>query len=341
MNTSKKTLLLLIAFALLGAIATWYLLTQPDDQTTLAGADRQFAIANTDVIYKIFIADRQGSTTTLERRDGYWMYNGQYRARPNAIDNLLDAIRRVQVKYKPPTAAVKHMVSDLATQGLKVELYDKNNRLLKTYYVGGATADERGTYMIMDRAEQPYVTHIPSWEGNLRFRYSLKGDDWRDKTIFAYRPEDVQAVVIEYPKQRNNSFRLARAGQDFRVQPFYEVTPVINRPLRSGVIEAYIEGFRSLGAEAFENKNPRRDSVLQLIPFSIISVTDKNGVTTTARLYPIFPEPIPGATRLPDANVVERYFAALDNGDFMLIQHHVFKKILWGYEFFFQPAEAG
>ncbi|MCB9291126.1 MAG: hypothetical protein H6560_27725 [Lewinellaceae bacterium] len=49
------------------------------------------------------------------------------------------------------------MVESLATEGMKVELYDKDGGLLKAYYVGGSTSDERGTYMIMEGAEQPYV----------------------------------------------------------------------------------------------------------------------------------------------------------------------------------------
>lgn len=337
MNTSRNTLLLLITFGLLGAVTTWYLVTQSDDKTTLAGADRAFAVDNIDEIHKIFIADRQGESTTLERKDGYWIYNGKYKARPNAMENLLDAILRVQVKFKPPTAAVDNMVRDLAANGLKVELYNKNDQLLKSYYVGGSTPDERGTYMIMAEAEQPYVTYIPSWEGNLRFRYNLKGEDWRDKTIFNVNQDDIQSVSVEYPKQRNKSFRLEREGNGFQVKPFYEVTPVMNRPLNAAKIESYLEGFKNLAAEAFENKNPRRDSILKLVPFSIISVTDKAGNETVVKLYPIFPEANPEATQLPGADAVERYFADVNNGqDFMLIQHRVFSKILWGYDFFFE-----
>ncbi len=334
----KRTIILLLAFLSLGGITTWYLRTQQDDKTTLAGADRRFAVENADDIYKIFIADRKGVTTMLERQENEWRYNGKYKARPNAMDNLLDAITRVQVKYKPPQAAVKNMVIDLATNGLKVELYHKNGNLLKAYYVGGSTPDERGTYMIMDGAEQPYVAYIPGWEGNLRFRYNLVGEDWRDKTIFNFDQDDIQSVSVEYPKQKNKSFRLERIGSEFDVKPFYDVTPVINRPLNPGKVEAYLEGFKSLGAEAFENQNPRRDSILQLVPFSIISLTDKAGNEIVVKLYPIFPKVNPGATQLPGADAVERYFLDWNSEDFMLIQHRVFSKILWGYEFFFEKS---
>lgn len=326
----KRTTLFLIIFLLLGSATTWYILSKPDEKTSLAGADRRFKVENTEEIYKIFIADRDGAKTTLERKDGYWLYNGKYTARPNAMDNLLDAIRRVEIQYKPPTAAVKNMITSLATEGIKVEIYNKNNKLLKSYYVGGATADERGTYMIIDGAEQPYVASIPGWEGNLRFRYNLTGDDWRDKTVFAEKAENIESVSIEYPKNRNKSFRLERKGNNYTITPFYETTPKIQRPYKEGSAERYLEGFRSLGAEAFENENPKRDSIRQLVPFSIITLKNKEGNERIVKLFPLF----------GTSDQVERYLADVNTGDFMLVQHLVFGKILWGYEFFFEEKGA-
>ena len=147
-----KTAILLAVVVVLGGITWWYL-RQGDAKSTLLGADRQFAVKNTDEIYKIFIVDRQENKTTLERKDGYWLYNGRWRTRPTAIKNLLEAVRNVEMMYKPPRSAVTNMVKSLAAEGIKVELYDRNNKLIKAYYVGGATANETGTYMIMDGAE--------------------------------------------------------------------------------------------------------------------------------------------------------------------------------------------
>lgn len=322
----KRTTLFLIIFLLLGSATVWYLMSKPDDKTTLAGADRRFKVENTDDIYKIFIADRKGIETTLERKNGEWIYNNQYKARPNAVDNVLDAVRRMEIQYKPPLAAVPNMIKSLAAEGIKVELYNKTNQKLKSYYIGGATADERGTYAIMDGAEQPYVVSIPGWEGNIRFRFNLKGDDWRDKTIFAENAEDIQSVSVEYPKNKNKSFKLERVGNTFQITPFYDITPIIHRPYKEGSVERYLEGFSNLGAEAFESDNPNREKTLQLLPFSIITVKEKSGAEKTVRLYPIFTAP----------NNSERYFADVSNGDFMLVQHLVFAKILWGYDFFFE-----
>jgi len=323
----NRTILFLLLFVLLGSATAWYLLTNSDAKASQLGEDRRFKVENTDDIYKIFIADRRrGERTMLKRKDGFWSYNEKYTARPSAVQSVLDAIRRVEMQYQPPKAAVQNMVKSLAADGIKVEIYNKNNQLLKSYYIGGSTSDERGTYMILDGAEQPYVAHIPGWEGNLRFRFNLKGDDWRDKTIFAEKATDIQSITVEYPKNKNKSFRLEKNGANYKIKPFYDVTPVINRPLKAGKVEQYLEGFRSLGAEAFENENPKRDSVRQLTPFSIITMKNIKGEEKSIRLFPIF----------TNHDVVERYLVDVNNGDFMLIQHLVFGKVMWGYDFFFE-----
>jgi len=334
----NRTVILLLLFLGLGGLSGWYLLTREDEQRTLTGWDREFAVENTADIHKIFIVDRKGNRTTLERRTDYWLYNDKWKARPNAIENLLDAVGRLEMKYKPSQAMVEHMIVDLATNGIKVELYDAQESLLKAYYIGGSTVDERGTFIIRKGAEQPYVGHLPGWSGNLRYRFNLNGEDWRDRTVFSYQPEQIELVTIEYPKQKSKSFRLRRRGEGFEVTPFYDITPAKLEPTSQGMVEVFLSGFESLGAEAFENKNPRRDSVIQQLPFSIISVTNRQGETLSASLFPLYPQraldPETGKVVGPDQ--VERYFAALSTGDFMLIQHRVFKKVLWAYDFFFK-----
>lgn len=336
----NRTFLLLILVLALGA-ATFIYFQRGDDKTTLAGADRRFAVKNTDDIYKIFIADRQGNQTTLERKDGYWLYNGRWRARPTAIANLLQTIRGVEMKFKPPRAAEKNMVASLAAEGIKVEIYDRKNKLLKSYYVGGATPDETGTFMILAGAEQPYVTYLPGSQSNLRYRYNLKEDDWRDRSVFAYDPERITAVSVEYPQQQNKSFKLERQGAKWSVMPFHEFAPASRRPYRERSADTYVIGFESLVAEAFENKLPERDSISFLVPFAIVKVTDDQEQVSEVRFHPVFNGGIyqdPKTGAYTSRSDVERYYAnAVNSGDFFLVQHRVFQKIFWSYDSFFEP----
>ena len=339
----NRTIVLLIIFVLFGGGTLLYLNSSGDSQksNSTLGQDRNFSVPGED-IYKIFIADRDGTQTTLERKGEGWIYNNQWKAKENAIDNLLDAITRVRVRYKPAEAAVENMIRSLATEGIKVEIYGQANKLLKAYYVGGAPPDERGTYMILEGEEQPYVNEIPSWEGNLRFRYNLKGKHWRDETIFDYQLEDISSVSVEYPKQRSKSFILKKEGESTEVAPFFETTKLIEKPANEGLIEAFLIGFEKFIAEGFENENPGRDSISNLIPFCKISVEDHEGEIKTLSLFPIYPDR--SGIDLETGEVirsdipVERYFADCSNGDFYLVQNRTTKRFLWSYDSFFEEA---
>ena len=93
----KRTLLLAATFAVLAA-AAWYAATQINTKSSNVSWDMDFAVRNTDDIGKIFIADRENRTATLERKDGTWIYNGKYPARQTAVNTLLETISRINVQ---------------------------------------------------------------------------------------------------------------------------------------------------------------------------------------------------------------------------------------------------
>ena len=161
--------------------------------------------------------------------------------------------------------------------------------------------------------------------------------DWRDKAIFQERLSAIQSVSIEYPKQKNKSFKLVRNGKNFDLMPFYQNTPTINRPLAQGQIEKYLIGYERLVAENFANHYQERDSIVQLLPFSIIRLKTENAEEKVVKLHPILKKSKTGQILLSDegTGIVEKYFADVDGADFMLIQHLVFGKILWGYDNFY------
>jgi len=337
----KKTVLLLIAFAVLGSLSAWYIMNKDTDTSRSTVADeRAFGVKNTKDIGKIFIADRSGETTTLERKDDHWIYNDKYKARQNAVNNLLDVISRVEVNYVVARAAVDNIIKDIATYGIKVEIYDRKGEKMKVYYVGGMTNEETGTYMIMEDADEPFVVHIPSWVGGLRARYQLKGSEWRDKHIFEEDPDKIAEVAVEFPQQKNKSFKLKKAGNKYSVTPFYEVTAPIEKELKTGVAEAYLIHLESLQAEAFQNAFAGRDSIVQQVPFCKVNINYTNGETKEAIFFPIVKFDSEGQMVTNDRIVgaetaVERYHILFNQKDFMLGQHRVFRQVFRPYESFF------
>ena len=331
---NRRTLLLAFLFIALGAGA-WYAWDKRKNQSgTRNSPDMDFAVANTEDIGKIFIADRTGQTATLVRKDGYWEYNGRYRARRTAIETLLETIQRVNVLNIPPKIAEPSMIRDIASNGLKVEIYDKKGGRMKCYYIGGVTNDEQGTIFIMDGSENPYICHIPGFVGTLRVRYMLGDDGWRDRIVFEEKPEDIQSVSVEYPQSKSESFRLEKTGPGaYTVTPFFSTTTRFTTPLRTGAVESYLLQFERRGAEAFETQNPGRDSITRLVPFAIITLKKTDGTEKHVRFWPTET----GYDPSKGGQFVVRYLTDYNKGEaFFLTQHMVFSPVFRGYSFFYE-----
>lgn len=329
----NRTLLLVVLFLVLGATA-WYALSNRKNQTgSHVSWDMDFAVKNTDDIGKIFIADRKGRTATLEQKGKEWIYNGKYPARPSAMETLLETISQVNVLNIPPNGAIPNMVKEMAADGIKVEIYDRSGGKMKTYYIGGVTNDERGTVLMMEGSEQPYVVHIPGFIGAIRMRFLLGDDEWRDRAIFREKPENIQFVSVEYPQRKNESFKLEKTGEaSYDVQPYFSTTTPMQSPRRKGVAEAYLVQFESLIAEAYETENPLRDSVKALVPFVVLTVKKTDGAEKKVRFWPVEME----TRRDNGLPFVSRYFTDVNNEDFMLTQDRVFGPLFRGYGFFFE-----
>jgi hypothetical protein len=332
----KRTWLLTALFLLFGAGA-YYALQQKKQTGTSASSDMEFAVENLADVAKVFIANRNGETATLEKKDGYWLYNGKYKARAGAIEVLMETISRIKVSYLSPKSADQTMIKSIATDGVTVELWNKEGNRLKRYYIGGVTNDESGTFAIMEGSEQPYVIHIPAFTGTVRGRYMIGDDNWKSRNIFEEKPESIQSVSVDYPLQKSQSFKLERnSNGNFEVTPFHATTLPINSALKKGIPESYLIQFEEKGAEAFESNNSLRDSVIQLSPFATVVVKKKDGTEKQVKFYPVEIE----RNTTTGQPYVFRYFAECgDNKDFMLIQDRVFGSIFRGYSYFFEGID--
>ncbi|MBL7816741.1 MAG: DUF4340 domain-containing protein [Saprospiraceae bacterium] len=338
----KTNLILLLVLAIVGSAGAWYLTTKKE--SNLEGYDFHFAIKDTADVAKIFLADRTGKTVTLVRKDKvHWMVGNNYDVQPDMIKTLLETLNQVELKFRLPRNAVASVVKDIATEGIKVEVYNGSGKNLRTFYVGGTTSDDRGTFMMMENSNEPYVMHIPGFQGMLRPRFLTEEQDWRERFAFKLRPEDIKMLSVEYPTQKAKSFKLIREGIGFKVEPFYDVVPRINRPPVSGMIDAYLQGFSKLGIEGYEAGNPKADSLKNSPVFARISITTKDNKAKTLNLHPFLERNEQGQVmQSPDGSVhIEHYFVDTSEGELMAVQHFVFQKVFWAYEAFFVNPSIG
>jgi hypothetical protein len=322
----KKTWYLLLSVVILGLVI--WLVKKPGNSSL--SKEYQFAVLDVNKIHSIQISDNNGTVIQLSREKKKWKYGDQYDARPDAIKNLLDAITRVELQFIPRQAAIPGMNSDLVAHGIHVQIFNRAGGLLKAYKVGGTTPDERGTYMKMDGADAPVVTHIPGWEGALRNRYWMRPVEWRDRMIFQEALDNIKSVSVNYPKQRAASFHIESNTNGYTIKPYYDTTTSIDRPIKPGAFEAYLRGFSSVGAESIIEDRILYDSLKMIVPFAIITLESKSNKTEAVSLYPIIPENMDSPR-----SSIQRYHALNRQEGVFIVQQLLFKKLFWGYDFFF------
>ena len=330
----KPILILILAFSLLGVGA--YFALDYQNQKAAGSAispDMDFAVQNPEEIYRIFLADKSGKTALLERKEGRWIYNKTMEARQTAVELLLETMSKIRVNYVPPEAAEPTIIKSIAAEGIKVELYNKEGGKMKVYYVGGVTPDETGTYMMMEGADKPYVIHVPSMRGSVRVQYRLEEDEWMSRMVFEEKVDQIQSISVEYPQNKSESFKLDKVEEgNYQVTPFYSTTPVSKTPQKKGSAEAYLITFEKLGAEAVEKRNLEKDSIMNMVPFAIITLKNTQGVEKKVEFWPV--DQLEEQGRLYNI----RYLAQCSWGPLMLVQHHVFGPAFRGYSMFFNKS---
>jgi len=275
---------ILIFILLLAGAGTWYFLRN----TTTGSTDKSktmFAVDNIEDITKIFLSNKLHGNLLLEKKNGVWYVNGKHKVHKPMMDDFLnETIKKVRVAGPVPLAARKNVIASMASLATKVEIY-VNGELEKVYYVGEPTNDMTGTYMYLQDSEDPFITHIPGFNGFLSTRYTVLENEWVNRILFDYKAEDIKSVDINYPADVNSSFTVTRKNNtgDFDISAA-ETAP--NGSMNYAAVKSYFNAFSNRAAEGFIDLSPLQiDSIIKSEPVCIISITDKSNITHKLSVY--------------------------------------------------------
>jgi len=308
----KKQLFYLALITLMAALI-WFLST--DEKSTIS-IDNNFSVSDTSAVSKIFIADRNGTTITLDRVENKWIVNNKYGVRKDAIKTILTTMHQIRIQRPVPKNAFENVVKNLATTGIKVEVYTNEETPIKTYTIGSSTANHLGTYMLMDGAVTPFIIHIPAFNGFLSPRYGITGNklnekDWRTRNIFQLKKENITGVSINNIQQPKQSFTLINGPLALLDHSGVEVDFNQEKAL------ALLNGFKLLNCESYKDEKGRIEFAIPLHEL----IVNNDTLRTYAIGNLVNKEKAENFT-------VKRMYATLNNGELMLIQDYVFNKVL-------------
>ncbi|OYU96965.1 MAG: hypothetical protein CFE21_01365 [Bacteroidetes bacterium B1(2017)] len=281
---NKSTKILALVAVLLG-LAYWMLSKQPWRTVERGAAD--FSISDTNLVTKIFMANKQGQTVLLERTpQNQWLVNHSIVADEFKIKLLLGTLHDMQIQMPIPPSMHNTAIGILATQGIKTEIY-AGDKILKTIYVGSETPDKTGTFMMLEGDEKTYSIHIPGFVGFLTPRFFLSEIKWRSKLIYDVKAEDIAELQIQYPTNPEESFTYNAASY----LPGHTILNNAGNPMAVDTMQVHLllHSFEQKYAEGFYDDSTytktERDSLFKLTPYCSIRLKQKNGAELNMALY--------------------------------------------------------
>ena len=329
----NRKVYLIILVILLSVAAYFYFSRQT---STIETEFSHFAIKDTASVSRIFIADPDGSTAELNRqKDNTWTINNKYPARKDGVNLLLEAFKGIMVTEMVPKSAIENVIRSMAANSIKVEIYTGGDQPVKIYYIGDATKNHQGTYMLLEidgkKSSIPYIMSVEGFHGFLQPRFFTEEYSWRKRNIFPVSPENIQTVKVAYYERPLKSFLLEKSGHEYKVSDLNSMLPV--EPLKMESIEEYMGRFRTINYEYFadQDSSANLDSVKKSQPIHLIEVQDIKGNTIQMKTYY---KPVKGSMIINEATGefytydLDRLYGCINEEDFVVLQWQMLDKIL-------------
>ncbi len=291
-----------------------------------------FEITDTEKVEKIFLKNRNNQRILLQKKDGRWHLNDSLIARESAVNLMLTTLRKMRIKGPVAITARDNIIRNMAAKAVKVEVYDTKGKI-KSFYVGGATPDQFGTYMYLEGSLQPYVVYIPGFDGYLTPRFSTAQDEWESRKLFRIKPEEITEVSVNYQDDPRGSFTLTKKAGDYTI-----VSDGLKdgSELNFGALSTFFNNFENISFEGyppmFISHPQKEDSIQALPPWCVVEVKGMNN--QRERLY-IWQKEARTDLSLYDqegnplAVDPERLYARKEGSDRLVhIQIYVFRNIL-------------
>ncbi|MCA1762567.1 MAG: hypothetical protein ABR574_11620 [Cryomorphaceae bacterium] len=336
----KKSLPLLIIVLILAAVA-YYISVTMQSASTGVKSQTQFEISDTSSVGKIIIVSAgSGSKVKLERQENNtWLVNDQFRAREDAIETLLKTFKNIYVQRPVKKESVESSLRIIAGGSKKVEIFDRNGDWIKTWYVGHASKDNKGTHMLLEtpgsgKSHNPFIMDMKGFIGMLNTRFFTDENEWRSVGILNYPNMDIEEVEVTYPDQLDKSFRITYGGgNEIKLYPHKSETEIST--IDSSLVKDYLLNFKLASFENYKTglSPAEADSVMQQTPYQVIRIKDKK----REREIRLWPKKVKGEEAAADRADPEvdgdRVYAATEAGELALAQRY-------GWDKFRAPLQA-
>lgn len=327
-----KNLKLYLILAILIIIAGIYYFSNTKGTLNLRVAD--FSVESYQEITKVELTAPE-QNLKLELINNQWKVNNKYRATQKYVENLLLALNRLTILSPVSKAEKEQIASILKADGILVKVH-KNRRIVKEFYVSKPAMNKEKTYMMMEKSSEPFIVNIPAFRGLLAELFIADENYWRNRTIFDYEPQNILSIKVEYPQEKRKSFQVINYNDGtFAIQNLTE-----DKFMQDFDVEKVARYFTFFQRIIFEDvvsdlTAVKIDSVLNSIPYSVITVKDKSDEENRVSVYRKPPEKKYDEFGQELKFDYDRAYASFNhNKELIIIQYYIFDPLFKEIDYF-------
>lgn len=280
---------------------------------------KDFAITDSSRISKIIMSDKSGNSILLEKNNNVWTINNKYDVWQRQIDYTLKVMEDIRIKSSVSEKKIDYVIKNIATTGVKIELFQDNKRI-RSYYIGGNTKDFTGTYMMMEGSETAYIMHIPDRNpGILNPKFGIEGiqvneNIWRSPVVIDYSKNDIKKIVCEDVTNPEQSFTVDL--ENIGLYDFKEQKVVIDQTSLS----YWNIAFEDLKCGVYKPNLEKNDfDLIKKIYITTRSKTDSLFIYDKTKIQ---------STKKEFNPSVGYKYSSFNNSDLFIIQNNIFNKVL-------------
>jgi len=334
-----KTIIILLIVAVLGYFVFTKIGTEKSSMSKEALSD--FAVIDTASVDKIKLSDTQGKVMEFSKTNNIWTLGEGECVQQHMIYLMLETFKYISVKGPVPKGAVENMNKQIMLHHKKVQIF-QNGKLSKTWFIGNATQDHLGTYMILQDPEkgkspEPFIMFLPNVFGTLGDQFSANPLDYVCSEIFTYDPLSIKEVNVEIPDSSHLNFRIVALDKNsFELYNNEQKVELFD----TAAVRFYLTGFRKIHFELHNRTASESDidSMKNTTPYYKIAVTNKQGDVNAIKAYKKYP----AFTRYDFNGELIKYdldklWVFNRRDELTVCQYYVFDKLLREINFFKLP----
>lgn len=194
----------IIATVILLVIAGYFFLTS--NPGTLRRDVNSFALKDTTGINTLVFVHHSDSLV-LSRNSSGWMVNGKYPAKSKVISLLINMLTRLEIGSPVPNSFRDRVMNSFSRNSTQVLIKSENGRE-KKFWVADDDSLTIGSFIMDKKDVDPYVAHIPGYNGPLSLLFIVNADRWRENFVFRLPDYDILSVEVAYAETPAESFLL-------------------------------------------------------------------------------------------------------------------------------------